>query len=70
MPTPTRRRSLESEDSAQTQGTAKKPHIVQSCAECRRLKVKCDRRIPCQRCVKRGLSELCPGEALGDSREM
>ncbi|OWZ30832.1 hypothetical protein C347_03977 [Cryptococcus neoformans AD2-60a] len=31
-----------------------------SCAECRRLKLKCDRDIPCSNCVRRGCRELCP----------
>ncbi|KAF8531146.1 hypothetical protein JB92DRAFT_2853701 [Gautieria morchelliformis] len=35
-----------------------------SCAECRRLKLKCDRNFPCSSCRKRGLSALCPNVAL------
>ncbi|KAJ7779148.1 fungal-specific transcription factor domain-containing protein [Mycena metata] len=35
-----------------------------SCAECRRLKIKCDKQIPCQSCVRRGCSALCPNGAL------
>ncbi|WVQ97545.1 hypothetical protein IAU59_004659 [Kwoniella sp. CBS 9459] len=31
-----------------------------SCAECRRLKLKCDREIPCSNCVRRKCSDLCP----------
>ncbi|KAJ4493650.1 fungal-specific transcription factor domain-containing protein [Lentinula edodes] len=31
-----------------------------SCAECCRLKYKCDKKIPCGPCVKRGCSSLCP----------
>ncbi|WVQ67495.1 uncharacterized protein L199_005695 [Kwoniella botswanensis] len=31
-----------------------------SCAECRRLKLKCDRQIPCANCVKRACGHLCP----------
>lgn len=30
------------------------------CVECRRLKLKCDRDIPCSNCVRRGCRELCP----------
>ncbi|KIJ25344.1 hypothetical protein M422DRAFT_273719 [Sphaerobolus stellatus SS14] len=37
---------------------------VISCAECRRLKVKCDRVFPCSSCRKRGLAALCPNAAL------
>nr|KIR83485.1 hypothetical protein I308_06147 [Cryptococcus tetragattii IND107] len=31
-----------------------------SCAECRRLKLKCDRQVPCSNCTRRGCQELCP----------
>ncbi|KAJ7576797.1 hypothetical protein C8J56DRAFT_971614 [Mycena floridula] len=31
-----------------------------SCAECRRLKLRCDRAIPCSSCVKRGCGAICP----------
>ncbi|KAF8506318.1 fungal-specific transcription factor domain-containing protein [Gautieria morchelliformis] len=37
---------------------------VVSCAECRRLKLRCDRQFPCHNCVKRGLSAICPDGAL------
>ncbi|KAF9523896.1 hypothetical protein CPB83DRAFT_862092 [Crepidotus variabilis] len=39
-----------------------------SCAECRRLKLKCDRVFPCQSCVKRGCGSLCPEGALTSGR--
>ncbi|ODN75930.1 hypothetical protein L202_05915 [Cryptococcus amylolentus CBS 6039] len=29
-------------------------------SECRRLKLKCDREVPCSNCVRRGCRELCP----------
>ncbi|TRM68025.1 fungal-specific transcription factor domain-containing protein [Schizophyllum amplum] len=35
-----------------------------SCAECRRLKIRCDKQIPCQSCVRRGCDSLCPNGAL------
>ncbi|KAI5115972.1 hypothetical protein M0805_001503 [Coniferiporia weirii] len=31
-----------------------------SCAECRRLKLKCDKTIPCSSCVRRGCPAICP----------
>ncbi|EJU03612.1 hypothetical protein DACRYDRAFT_21143 [Dacryopinax primogenitus] len=31
-----------------------------SCAECRRLKLKCDRVWPCGQCKKRGCAQICP----------
>ncbi|KAL1408563.1 hypothetical protein Q8F55_005376 [Vanrija albida] len=33
-------------------------------SECRRLKVKCDRKIPCSACVRRGCAAMCPGESF------
>ncbi|CAL1714732.1 unnamed protein product [Somion occarium] len=35
-----------------------------SCAECRRSKLKCDRAIPCQACVRRGCAAICPEGTL------
>ncbi|KAL5536994.1 hypothetical protein ACEPAF_817 [Sanghuangporus sanghuang] len=35
-----------------------------SCAECRRLKLRCDRKVPCESCVKRGCAAICPDGAL------
>ncbi|KAI0057395.1 hypothetical protein BV25DRAFT_1831235 [Artomyces pyxidatus] len=35
-----------------------------SCAECRRLKIKCDKQIPCQSCQRRGCAALCPNGSL------
>lgn len=35
-----------------------------SCAECRRLKIKCDKRIPCTSCQRRGCAALCPNGSL------
>ncbi|KAF8628808.1 hypothetical protein AX15_003703 [Amanita polypyramis BW_CC] len=43
-------------------------HRKLSCKECRRLKLKCDRVFPCQSCVKRGCSSLCPEGALTSGR--
>ncbi|KZT25295.1 hypothetical protein NEOLEDRAFT_1065216 [Neolentinus lepideus HHB14362 ss-1] len=35
-----------------------------SCAECRRLKIKCDKQVPCQSCRRRGCESLCPNDSL------
>ncbi|KAE9410753.1 hypothetical protein BT96DRAFT_912223 [Gymnopus androsaceus JB14] len=35
-----------------------------SCAECRRLKLRCDRTIPCGSCSRRGCSSICPSGVL------
>ncbi|KAK7042315.1 fungal-trans domain-containing protein [Favolaschia claudopus] len=35
-----------------------------SCAECRRLKLKCDKTVPCSSCKRRGCSAICPNGQL------
>ncbi|KAJ4490390.1 fungal-specific transcription factor domain-containing protein [Lentinula aciculospora] len=35
-----------------------------NCAECRRLKLKCDRVFPCAACIRRGCGNLCPNGTL------
>ncbi|KIJ63650.1 hypothetical protein HYDPIDRAFT_113150 [Hydnomerulius pinastri MD-312] len=35
-----------------------------ACAECRRLKARCDKRVPCSTCVKRGCGMLCPNGTM------
>ncbi|KAI5123792.1 hypothetical protein M0805_009087 [Coniferiporia weirii] len=35
-----------------------------SCAECRRLKIKCDKQLPCSSCLRRGCASLCPNGSL------
>ncbi|GBE86510.1 hypothetical protein SCP_0903890 [Sparassis crispa] len=35
-----------------------------SCAECRRLKLKCSRVFPCSSCVKKGCAAICPDGSL------
>jgi Fungal Zn(2)-Cys(6) binuclear cluster domain len=35
-----------------------------SCAECRRLKRRCDRKWPCQSCISRGCASICPNGSL------
>ncbi|KAI0828998.1 hypothetical protein BC628DRAFT_1315551 [Trametes gibbosa] len=39
-----------------------------SCAECRRLKLRCDRKVPCETCTKRGCATLCPDGSLPTTR--
>ncbi|KAJ7610086.1 fungal-specific transcription factor domain-containing protein [Roridomyces roridus] len=41
--------------------TRKKPgRVATSCAECRRLKLRCDKNVPCGKCVSRGCGSICP----------
>ncbi|RDB22452.1 putative transcriptional regulatory protein C1F7.11c [Hypsizygus marmoreus] len=35
-----------------------------SCAECRRLKLKCDKKLPCSSCTRRGCPSICPNGSL------
>ncbi|KAJ6463916.1 hypothetical protein C8R45DRAFT_503300 [Mycena sanguinolenta] len=35
-----------------------------ACAECRRLKIRCDKIVPCSTCVKRGCGALCPNGTI------
>ncbi|TDL15896.1 hypothetical protein BD410DRAFT_795947 [Rickenella mellea] len=35
-----------------------------SCAECRRLKLRCDKKLPCSSCVRRGCPSICPNGVL------
>ncbi|KDQ57026.1 hypothetical protein JAAARDRAFT_157067 [Jaapia argillacea MUCL 33604] len=35
-----------------------------SCAECRRLKLKCDKKLPCSSCDRRGCPNICPNGTL------
>ncbi|KAF8650271.1 hypothetical protein AX16_005325 [Volvariella volvacea WC 439] len=39
-----------------------------SCAECRRLKLRCDRQVPCEKCVSRGCGAICPDGSLTPGR--
>uniref|UniRef100_A0A0W0FX10 Zn(2)-C6 fungal-type domain-containing protein n=1 Tax=Moniliophthora roreri TaxID=221103 RepID=A0A0W0FX10_MONRR len=47
-----------------TQRKRRKGATRLSCAECRRLKLRCDRAIPCSSCIKRGCGAICPDGSL------
>ncbi|KAK6904287.1 hypothetical protein I203_107803 [Kwoniella mangroviensis CBS 8507] len=47
---------------------SKQPQL--SCAECRRLKLKCDREIPCSNCMRRKCAELCPDGVKESRRQL
>ncbi|KAH7884946.1 fungal-specific transcription factor domain-containing protein [Phlebopus sp. FC_14] len=72
VPSKRARNTLESQDhqhrsSNNNNESSRKAHHKKqplSCAECRRLKLKCDRVFPCQSCSKRGCAEICPDGAL------
>ncbi|KAF9522689.1 fungal-specific transcription factor domain-containing protein [Crepidotus variabilis] len=42
----------------------KRRGVALSCAECRRLKLKCSRVFPCSNCVKKGCGAICPEASL------
>ncbi|RDB15770.1 putative transcriptional regulatory protein C1F7.11c [Hypsizygus marmoreus] len=42
----------------------KRRGVALSCAECRRLKLKCSRVFPCSNCVKKGCAAICPTGSL------
>ncbi|KAJ7157332.1 fungal-specific transcription factor domain-containing protein [Mycena filopes] len=45
--------------------TRKKPgRVPTSCCECRRLKLRCDKNVPCGKCVARGCGSICPDGTL------
>lgn len=44
----------------------RKQRAVLSCIDCRRRKLKCDRELPCNRCIKDGVSEKCAYTAEGE----
>ncbi|KAG6827101.1 hypothetical protein H0H92_013213 [Tricholoma furcatifolium] len=45
--------------------TRRKPgRVPTSCAECRRLKLRCDKNVPCEKCVSRGCGSICPDGSL------
>ncbi|KAF8899631.1 fungal-specific transcription factor domain-containing protein [Gymnopilus junonius] len=55
------------EDSAGTSLVVRHPKrrgVALSCAECRRLKLKCSRDFPCSNCVKKGCAAICPEGSL------
>ncbi|KAJ7083350.1 fungal-specific transcription factor domain-containing protein [Mycena belliarum] len=45
-------------------GRKKPGRVPTSCAECRRLKLRCDKNVPCGKCVARGCGSICPDGQL------
>ncbi|GAA5874531.1 hypothetical protein JCM8547_002186 [Rhodosporidiobolus lusitaniae] len=66
------RRALQASGSGSTGGAApvrkSSKRATLSCMECRRLKLRCDRAVPCSSCVKRNLAHLCPDGQLAPTR--
>ncbi|KAF7316142.1 Zn(2)-C6 fungal-type domain-containing protein [Mycena indigotica] len=51
-------------NSPSTSAAGPRKSQVTSCAECRRLKLRCDRVFPCSSCIRRGCANLCPSGTL------
>ncbi|KLO11085.1 hypothetical protein SCHPADRAFT_921876 [Schizopora paradoxa] len=61
---PSRRAVDEGEGTHQREIELKRSRGEISCAECRRLKIKCDKKLPCSSCSRRGCASLCPNGSL------
>jgi hypothetical protein len=46
-------------DTSETRSRKRKQRAVLSCNNCRRRKLKCDRELPCNRCIDGGVAEQC-----------
>ncbi|OCH83843.1 hypothetical protein OBBRIDRAFT_892109 [Obba rivulosa] len=65
MPQSARPRADDKDRSAKAQEQEfKRARGAISCAECRRLKLKCDKIVPCSSCKRRGCSSICPNGSL------
>ncbi|RAK77690.1 uncharacterized protein BO72DRAFT_477267 [Aspergillus fijiensis CBS 313.89] len=61
---PSGRVSHEADDDPRPTKKQRRQRPSLSCAECRRLKMKCDRQLPCSNCVRRRRTSFCnPGAA-------
>ncbi|WVW79032.1 hypothetical protein I302_100995 [Kwoniella bestiolae CBS 10118] len=65
---PTAQHNAQAGSSNEGKKRSKQPQL--SCAECRRLKLKCDREIPCSNCVRRKCGELCPDGVKEPRRQL
>ncbi|GAC92601.1 hypothetical protein PHSY_000155 [Pseudozyma hubeiensis SY62] len=58
-PSSSKAQAVKDENKEDKKATAKRPREQYSCVECFRRKQKCDRRFPCNNCIKRRLPERC-----------
>ncbi|KAF2732400.1 hypothetical protein EJ04DRAFT_496896 [Polyplosphaeria fusca] len=49
-------------------GITKSQRARLTCTQCHRRKIKCDKNIPCETCIKRGLGSFCSREDNAESR--
>ncbi|RPD60567.1 hypothetical protein L226DRAFT_612121 [Lentinus tigrinus ALCF2SS1-7] len=65
MPLSSARKDGDKERTAKSQEQElKRARGAISCAECRRLKLKCDKTVPCSSCKRRGCASICPNGSL------
>ncbi|EIW79658.1 hypothetical protein CONPUDRAFT_144866 [Coniophora puteana RWD-64-598 SS2] len=66
MPQASRKNTKQEDKDAQRalEKESKRNRGAMSCAECRRLKLKCDKTVPCSSCKRRGCSAICPNGSL------
>ncbi|KAJ4302987.1 hypothetical protein N0V90_001878 [Kalmusia sp. IMI 367209] len=57
------------EDVAAAKNRKRKQRAILSCNDCRRRKVKCDRELPCNRCINGGIAEKCVYSLEGDGED-
>ncbi|KAH8831742.1 fungal-specific transcription factor domain-containing protein [Flagelloscypha sp. PMI_526] len=63
---------MDSTHQAERQGKGKGSRMSRglvACAECKRMKLKCDKKLPCGSCVRRGCSSICPAGKLVSRQE-
>ncbi|KAF9469100.1 fungal-specific transcription factor domain-containing protein [Collybia nuda] len=63
-PSHTRRVSRRTATDEETDVSVRRARGEISCAECRRLKLKCDKKLPCSSCTRRGCPSICPNGSL------
>ncbi|KAG7449259.1 uncharacterized protein BT62DRAFT_1053666 [Guyanagaster necrorhizus] len=64
MPVDSSRRTSRKHSSHDDDIDARRARGEISCAECRRLKLKCDKKLPCSSCIRRGCPSICPNGSL------
>ncbi|PFH45910.1 hypothetical protein AMATHDRAFT_70915 [Amanita thiersii Skay4041] len=62
--TPSSFHSYRDDSSPVSTSRTRRRGMALSCAECRRLKLKCSRDFPCNNCVKKGCGAICPSGSL------
>ncbi|KAJ7589636.1 fungal-specific transcription factor domain-containing protein [Mycena floridula] len=68
MPTTSSLKDLSGKGKDKDKVRRKPGRVPTSCAECRRLKLRCDRNVPCEKCVSRGCGSICPEGSLATGK--